>query len=461
MYENSKSLWVRISEDEMTAYLTIAAPLPAEGDLLEQLKNELRASRVVCGIDEHVLQRMITEKVYHREIAVAFGITATDGQDGWYEYNFRQDMSRKPQIREDGTVDYWSVNLIETVVAGQVIAIYKPAIRGKDGITVTGKEIKAKPGKELSPLKGRGFERNNDNLTYIASIDGKIEMVEGRININNFYEIFGNADLSVGNIDFAGDVLIHGNVCMGVSVRAGGTVTVDGVVEGAKIWAGKEIVLRGGVLGDNKAEIFSKGSICARFLEYAKIEAYGSIQADSFLLCEVECRQNVLLTGKKGVIIGGHVHAIQGIEVNEIGNNTGIRSWIEVGVGEAVQHRMKALRTQLFALQEEIEKVDAGLKKFDALAENSSARNPDIRTKLLRVRIRDISLEKEAKAEWQELSMEEELSRNASVKVNRVIYPGAFVVIGYARVLVKEEQTAVEYVRRGDKIILKGEEIVG
>lgn len=67
-----------------------------------------------------------------------------------------------------------------------------------------------------------------------------------------------------------------------MSVRAGGTLTVDGVVEGASLWAGKDIILRGGVLGDGKAVVFARGDIYARFFEYAKVEALGMIQADAF-----------------------------------------------------------------------------------------------------------------------------------------------------------------------------------
>ena len=463
MLANESLVQVYISPDELTAYLTLREPLPGETFTLEQLKKVLQDKGITYGVDEVVLQRMLDQKEFQKEIMIASGKATVDGIDGWYEYNFRQNLSKKPQVREDGTVDYWSMDLIETVLSGQVIAIYHPAIPGENGMTVTGKVLQAKIGKELSPLKGRGFERNNDNLTYVASLDGKIEVIDGRINIINYHEVFGNADLTVGNIDFTGDIVIHGNVCTGISVHAGGTVTIDGAVEGATLSAGKDIVLRGGVLGNNRAEIFAKGNIYARFVEYATVKAQGDIEADYFLQCEVQSRQRIRVTGKKGLIVGGHVHAVCGIEANEIGNDSEVTSTIEVGVGEAVQHRIKVLQHQLLVLKDEINKIDAGLKKFNDLVEKHSGlkANDPIRTQLMRIRIRNISMEKEGKAEIEDLYQQAEQGRYASIKINRIIYPGTFIIIGYSKLLVKEQQVAVEYVRIGDRIMLKGEEIVG
>ena len=462
MYENSEVVHVQISRDEMTAYLTLDEP--EEGAYSrEQLEYILVEKGVLFGVDKQILQRMIDEGSYYTQTAVAHGEVPVDGQDGFYEYNFKQNPNNKPVIREDGSVDYWSMNLIETVIAGQVIAIYKPAVQGKNGMTVTGKEIPCKIGKELSPIKGRGFERQNDNLTYIASIDGKIDMIEGKININNFHEIYGNVDFNFGNIDFAGDVVIHGNVCTGISVRAGGTITVDGVVEGAKLWAGKDIVLRSGVLGDGKADIFSRGNITAGFFEYAKIEALGDIQADYLLQCEAETKKKIRLEGRKGKILGGRVHAVCGIEANEIGNESELHTIVEAGIGDAVYKRMQDLRKELLTLHEDIDKISAGLKKMDELIEanGSFSREDPRRTQLVRARIQYISREKAGKAELRELNQQEEEAKEATIKVGRRIYPGVALVIGNVKKLVQEAQFAVEYVRMEDKIVLRGEQIVG
>ncbi len=113
-------------------------------------------------------------------------------------------------------------------------------------------------------------------------MDGKIDMENDRITISQVYEIFGNADLSVGNINFVGDVVVHGNVTAGASVRATGTVTIDGVVESADITADGDIVLRSGMLGGRQS-LQQKANLYAKFVEYAKVDVRGSIEADAFV----------------------------------------------------------------------------------------------------------------------------------------------------------------------------------
>ena len=101
--------------------------------------------------------------------------------------------------------------MVEMVTEGQVIAEYHKAIQGKDGMNLKGKPVLAKRGRDLVPLKGKGFERSEDGLTYTSLMDGKIDKNGDRIVILPVYEINGDADLSVGNIDFRGDVIIHGS----------------------------------------------------------------------------------------------------------------------------------------------------------------------------------------------------------------------------------------------------------
>ena len=116
---------------------------------------------------------------------------------------------------------------------------------------------------------------------------GKITELNNRVNIFQVHELFGDVDLTTGNIEFNGDVIIHGNVMEGMSIRATGTVTVDKVVEAAYIDGKKGVILRGGVLGKNGSKVRSKGNITAQFFEYADVKTEGDIEADSFLDCNV------------------------------------------------------------------------------------------------------------------------------------------------------------------------------
>lgn len=463
MLQTEEMIDVSISADEMEAYLMLATPMSKDDYSVELLKEALADKGVVHGINEEKLKQMLDHNMYELEVQVAFGTPVIDGIDGYYEYNFRTHLDKKPQIRKDGSVDYWSVNLIETVVEGQVIAIYQPAKSGQSGKTVKDNDISPKIGRELSPLKGKGFERNNDNLTYVALTDGKIEMVNGRINIFNVHEIYGNIDTVYGDINFNGDIVIHGNISAGMSVKTNGNLSVDGVVEGANIWVGKDLILRGGVIGDGKGEIFAKGDVFAKFFEFAKITCEGKIEADVLMQCEVNCKKSIVLHGKRGAIIGGTVSAVSGIEVNDIGNISEISTDIAVGLVKEARVKMDGLNEDLEKYTASLESINKGLAVFTQLEEERgvSYRDHPSRMKLLRERIKISSLSKAAEAELQAFKELEQQSKDARVKVNHTVYPGTSITIGMSKATVKEEQIAVEYVLRAGKVVLRGEQIVG
>ena len=220
---------VRLSRDNMKAYLLLPRPELEVHDF-NYILAVLQTYGVSYGIKEDKIRQMVEQQVYNQEVVVAEGEMPEDGVDGYYEYKFDMNVSKKPKVKPDGSVDYWSIKMVEMVTEGQVIAEYHKSIQGKDGIDLKGKPVLAKRGRDLVPLRGKGFERSEDGLVYTSLMDGKIEKSGERIVILPVYEVNGDADLSVGNIDFRGDVIIHGAVCSGLTVKATGTVTVDGIV---------------------------------------------------------------------------------------------------------------------------------------------------------------------------------------------------------------------------------------
>lgn len=445
---------VRVTYDEMEAYMLL--PEPSEGEIynVAQLKTALQEGGVNTGIVEEKLQELIDNKIYNSEVVIANGIQPVDGVDGRYEYNFNANLDNKPKMLPDGSVDYWSVHSIEAVVEGQVIAIYHPAIEGRDGITVKGRVLTAKHGREQMPIKGKGFERMNDNLTYTASMDGKIEMQNDRIVILPVHEVNGNAEVAAGNIDFRGDIVIHGNVESGVAIRATGSITIDGVVEACTIEAGKDIILRSGMLGGNKASVKTKGMITAKFFEFTRIECEGDLQADVLMDCDVECQGKVILNGSRGSIIGGKVHAIQGVVVSTLGNDAEKRTEIFVGAGIEVYSRLRVLEKKIEVTQGELNKIEDGLQQFEVLIKERGAdytADPR-RTALLRAKIKDTAVLASDNEEARKLRVLAEGSRGACVSVIKEVYPGVIINIDEMKFTLKNVGKGIEFFKMPDKI---------
>ncbi len=445
---------VRVSYDEMEGYMILPEPGLDEEYSMGIVTQALSEKGINTGISQKVLTTMIKDKIYNREVLVAKGAPVTDGVDGYYDYNFDANLDHKPKLLPDGSVDYWSVHSIEAVVAGQVIAIYHPAIQGKDGVTVKGRPLLAKRGREQQPIKGKGFERLNDNLTYAATIDGKIEMQNGRIVVSPVHEVFGNAELAGGNIDFRGDILIHGNVESGLKLRATGSITVDGIVEACVLEAGKDIILRSGMLGGNKASVKTKGNITAKFFEYTTIICEGDIQADVLMDCNVTCNGQLILDGPRGSIIGGQTHAIQGIVVSTLGNEAEKRTEVFVGAGIDVYSRLHVLEKKIDATKAELEKIEDGLAQFEQLQKERGMNyaNDPRRMSLLRVKIKDAAMLASDQEEAKKLRLLSEGARNACVSVIREVYPGVIVNIDELKFTLRNVGKGIEFYKQPDKI---------
>ena len=444
---------VRMTADSMEAYVMLITPDDGGEYTIESLQKALDDRGVKSGIDDAALTELIDEKKYGVETLVAQGTEPVDGKDGYYDYNFNCNFDKKPLMRPDGTVDYWSVKSIESVVQDQVIAEYHPCVEGMDGKTVTGKPIPAKRGREQLPLKGKGFERRDDN-TYDALMSGKIETQNDRVVILPVHELSGNADLSSGNIDFHGDVVIHGSVESGVIVKASGTITVDGIVEACTLEAGKDIILRSGMLGGNKASVKTKGSITAKFFEFTRIECAGDIRADVLMDCQVQCFGKIIMNGKRGSIIGGLTHGVCGIEVTTLGNDAEKKTVIMAGASPEGYAKLRQLEKTIQELSQGLAQIEEGLRKFEELekARGVSYKDDPRRVTLLRIKIRDTATLAHSKEEAKQLRNLIESASGACVTVLRGTYPGAVIQIEDTKLLVQNYVKAAEFYKLQDKI---------
>ena len=445
---------VRISNDEMSAYVTL--PMRNVGDeyVIADVMAALSQSRVTYGIKQDKIREMVEQRNYGREVLVAEGKPLVPGRDAEFKFNFDTDLHKRPLVREDGSVDYWSIHSVEVVEEGQVIATYVEPVDGENGMTVRGKPLAARRGRPLPPLTGKGFERSEDNRVYTASMSGKIEKSKNRITILPVYEVNGDADVNVGNIDFRGDVIIHGNVCSGEKIRCSGSLTVDGVSEGCTMEAGKDIILRGGVVGAEKTRITAKGSIIAKFIEYSYVEAEGFIEADSAMNSEITSYDRLYFHGNPGSVVGGSVFGCAGVEADCLGNSTEIKTEAGAGIHRKLRERQAKLENDIQEAKELIEDYELRLSEFEEYAAQKGidVTEDERRIGILKKRIETQSRLYEYMEALSNLEAIKERAKDAIIKVNKSVYPGVNISIDEVSFVHKHKDTNVEFYRIGDNI---------
>ncbi len=321
-----------ISQDEMEACIQVFAGRELTEDFIYQ---KLKEHGVTKGILTEEVEALVKNKKYGQTIVVAKGQGSHVGQDGWYEFFFDTNPSRSPHIHEDGTADFKDVKWFEMVKENQKLVYYHEASYGQSGYTVTGKFIKAKKGKEKTVLRGQGFRVEADGKTYTSMLDGHV-IYDGncRLDVSRAC-VIDDVNLATGNIYYDGTVYVKGNVGSGVMITATESVFVDGYVEAAMIRSGAEIFLRKGANGNGSGILEAKGNVAGQFFEDIKIISGADIIAQYCMNSELHAEGNILLQGRKGLLLGGVSRAARGIVAYCIGNRMGLRTILNVGIDQA------------------------------------------------------------------------------------------------------------------------------
>lgn len=362
-YEGDKNITVEINDNRMSATVTLGL-IKREKDAYtaEDIKLALDKAGVKMGLDEERIDRLVASRVYEKPVVVAIGQQKQDGDDGYYELFFDVDTNGTPKQKNDGTINYYDIKIFEMVNKDDRLALYHPPTQGVFGYDVTGRLIVPRPGKPKPPLRGKGFVVSESGDEYFAAIDGKVEYRNTDLNVYNILQINGNVDVSVGNIDFNGDVNITGDVISGVTIRSKGNIYIGGFVEGANIYAEKDIVFSKGVNGKGSATVFARGDIHANFIENVFVKCNGSVYADSILSSRVIARGRVEALGRKGVITGGDVTGVMGIEAKTVGYGVKAATILRIGP-------TKDIRTEYGNLLIKIKEVETDIEMYTKLME--------------------------------------------------------------------------------------------
>lgn len=451
MEELERYIQVLISEDCMECQICLDKPEDNEeiyevGDIVEFLISK----GVVFGIDERKIQKILEEGVYDTYVTVAVGEKAIEGRDGYYLYTFDTNPNKKPRLREDGTVDYLNLNLFQTVSKGDLIARYFSKIDGEDGTNVLGQKIVVKKGKHLSPLRGKGFFTSEDCMEYYALYDGKVEVTNGCINVTQTSMLPGNVDLNSGNLDVKGDLDIMGNVITGMVVKASGNVTIGGLVEGASIIAGKNVLIKGGILGGGKAKVVAGGNIFAQFIENAIIESGDCVQANSVVNSIVTAYNDINIFGKTSSIIGGSLKANRMVRTRCIGSIGQITTRINVGMESSEIASLKYKEMKRKEVEGELHKVETAINMMKNMSEQK-----EMLMMLTRTKIDRNAMLTNLNKEIEDLRIRMKLAAKAEVIAETMAYQGTIVSIDGIVLKLDNDYEKISFVRKKDKILTR------
>ena len=379
-----KYIEINVADNEMEAYLTLGVPDSRVEITLNDVLFKLYEAGVFYCVDEELIDKLIKEGKPVKNAVVAKGSQGVDGVDARVELKIDIEKSAKPLLNEDGTVDFKNISLIKVVDKDQLLAVKTPATTGEQGITVFGKHIARREGKDHPMPRGKNTYVSEDGLSLYSELIGNIFMMDGLLHVENVYVVRGNVDFSTGNISYPGDVVINGDVKSDFQVHTEGNIIVRGTVEAAEIVTTKgDVDVKKGIIGtqkEKKAKIIAQGSVKALFIQEGVVSAGKDVTVGSYILNSVIHAENEIVALRdRGLITGSNLFSGSVIRAKTIGSMSDNKTSVKVGkiIKDEVSVKYKDLDKEMAVFDEEERLLNKRLSFLDLLKKRLPHFPPD------------------------------------------------------------------------------------
>jgi uncharacterized protein len=424
------------NEDDTEAYLVFEVLEKQSWIKEDLLTSYLDQAGVMYGVDSRSLKKIIKkaekdEITISENYCVAKGQKAVYGKDAYID--FHVDPSEEDphfDIEDDKTIDYKNNSLISNVSNEQHLATFHDLKTNQNGIDVFGCEIPTVQPKTLKFKVGSGVRMSKNKI--IASTYGRFIFEKEELSVDPVYTVRGNVDLTIGNIDFIGKVIIQKDIDDDFSVSAREGIEVGGIIGCSDIISDKELKVQGGLNGKCKSNVRVEGKLSSKYLNEVNIFGKEDIEVrKSIINCEVKTKGKILC--ERGSIIGGSTCAYKGMDVAVVGSDLGTVTYIISGVDYELEDRILGYEDKLNAIAKEIRHIERIVEPVLANKISLQSLPVDKRKLIQKVLIDFKNYKDDEEKNLKELEAVRRNSVTGGVKeiyVRDVLYSGTHVTIG-------------------------------
>lgn len=328
---------IEIAKDKMSATLSVQSPHFGALPSLDSILDEIKQSGITFGISKKRIKQLIemandAPPGSDFSEVIAKGLPAKNGKNSFITPIVENVLDRvlAPKKIAGDKVDMR--NLGDTLCVDQNTPIAKRIApsTGRAGKTITGAIIEPVAGKLEDIKLGVNTEISTDDKDLIvAAVSGQPKFRKGQMFIDETYTSKG-VNVGTGNIDYAGAVIVNGDVTEHMEIRAKGDITINGFVESAYIRSDGDIIITHGATGkmnEQDCQIIAGGSvfiqhaqgldiICganlvvAKQLAYSRVKCKGGVTIGeidkpmgNLFACTINCYSN-LRAGTIGAVSG-------------------------------------------------------------------------------------------------------------------------------------------------------------
>ena len=362
------------------------------------------------------------------------------------DYDFSIDTGKES---ESGAIDFKERGFIHNIEAGIQIAHFMPEKPAIDGLDIYDTVMEAHYDEDPCYKLGKNVTVDPDGIVIRSGIRGILTNHNNTLSVSTVAEI-DKVDLSTGNIEVNGSLIIKDNVAPGFIIKTEGDILVRGNIEDAQIECAGNLIVSGGIIGGTNSSIRVNGKIFSSFIRNANIVCKGDILANQLVNAEIACNDRVVVLEGKGVIIGGNIKALNGVWAKSIGSMSESKTTITVGRDAEADAEFKNIVSTVKTNKEEISKIKSLLgteyfKNPKAFIERIPANKREGIKDILK-RITNLVKETaQLEARRDEMSAEFEKLSHSSITSMEGFFPGVTIYISSVRKYISKKISGTEY----------------
>lgn len=442
--EEDRDAWAEIlvEDDKMSAAVFVHEPEGGGRDIIkEDILKALAEQGITYGIQTEKIVQIAEEKSYRQLFTAALGRAPVDGKNGKIKDYFPRQRQLKFKQKENGGIDFKHMNLIHNVKPGVVVCDITLPEDAEDGENIFGQRVQGKRGKMPPIPQGRNIVFSEEKDKLLTASEGNLTFRNGCFHVDNVYEVPGDVDNSVGNIKFTGSVNVRGDVYEGYTIRAKGDITVQGVVEGAQLYAEGNIILYQGMRGMKTGVLHAKGDVTGKFLEDCTIYAKGNVQAEYIINSNVSCENDVILSGRRGAFIGGRCAVYHTMKVKTVGSRSHAATDVILGVTPELLENVDNTKAEIIELTRKLGEHNKNIEYLNSRLKNG------VITESQKRKLNELKIQ-EPVNQMQLVKLKRQLAEmNAQIRevgqsrlMAEIVYPGTVLHIGDSILNIKDQE---------------------
>ncbi|MFW8601420.1 FapA family protein [Desulfobacterota bacterium M19] len=441
-------------------------PEPEDIELLLENIGVVEACRVKFLIHK-LCQSLKDGKKTVKMAKIAAAIPPKPGRDA--EFSLEIEMDKKAgELRADGSIDLRERNAVVSVNEGMLVARKRLVKKGKNGLDLFARTIKASDGRDLKITTDASIrvEMDEENALYYAARTGNVNFISNNLTITDIFKVNGDVNYETGNLDVKSALVITGSVFPGFKVQAHGNLEIKGGVEnGAQIIAQSDLIIGRGIMGSD-SRIIVMGNLHTAFIQDAEILVRGNAVTASYAFNAVirAFGSISILKGqhkKSGRAAGGIICSSKEIQASTVGSPSNAETTLAIKPEPELLRKKELIEDRINQCREGMARISRTLP-FELTREDEiksflaplTAEKKKPFLKLLAVFNKILKEAQSLKKERRQINEEiERILEDARIRITEHIFAGCTIQFGDLKLLLREEMGPQIFKYQNGKII--------